>query len=86
MLRQNNCTRILEIITPEKKAFEGEVTSVKFPGIAGGFEILNNHAPIISALAKGDIRIITADNKTETLAINGGVIEMQNNKIIVLAD
>ena len=51
-----------------------------------GFEILNNHAPIISALAKGDIRIITADNKTETLAINGGVIEMQNNKIIVLAD
>jgi len=76
---------ILEIITPEKKAFEGEVTSVKFPGISGGFEILNNHAPIISALAKGDI-IITADNKTETLPINGGVIEMQNNKIIVLAD
>ena len=86
MLRQNNYAMILEIITPEKKAFEGEVTSVKFPGISGGFEILNNHAPIISALAKGDIRIITADNKTETLAINGGVIEMQNNKIIVLVD
>jgi len=77
---------ILEIITPEKKAFEGEVTSVKLPGFSGGFEILNNHAPIISTLTKGDIRIITVDNKTETLAINGGVIEMQNNKIIVLAD
>ena len=51
-----------------------------------GFEILNNHAPIISALTKGDIKIITADNKIETLAINGGVIEMQNNKIIVLAN
>ena len=77
---------ILEIITPEKKAFEGEVTSVKFPGVSGGFEILKNHAPIISALPKGDIRIITSDNKTEILTINGGVIETQNNKIIVLAD
>ena len=76
----------LEIITPEKKAFEGEVTSVKFPGISGGFEILNNHAPIISALTKGDIKIITSDKKTEHFSINGGVIEMQNNKIIVLAD
>ena len=56
---------ILEIITPEKKEFEGGVTSVKFPGISGGFEILNNHAPIISALGKGDIRVITADKKTE---------------------
>ena len=77
---------ILEIITPEKQVFTGEVTSVKFPGIAGEFEILNNHAPIISTLGKGDIRIITTDNKTENFDINGGVIEMQNNKIIVLAD
>jgi|TARA_B110000263_G_scaffold142891_1_gene124036 F-type H+-transporting ATPase subunit epsilon len=83
---QNNCVMILEIITPEKKAFEGEVTSVKFPGISGGFEILNNHAPIISTLGKGDIRVITADKKTENFAINGGVIEMKNNKIIVLAE
>ena len=79
---QNNCVMILEIITPEKKAFEGEVTSVKFPGISGGFEILNNHAPIISTLGKGDIRVITADKKTENFAINGGVIEMKNNKIL----
>ncbi len=77
---------ILEIITPEKKVFEGEVTSVKFPGISGEFEILNNHAPIISTLTNGDIRVITLDNSTENFTINGGVIEMQNNKIIVLAD
>ena len=77
---------ILEIITPEKKAFEGVVTSVKFPGISGGFEILNNHAPIISTLSKGVIRVINDNNNTEKFEINGGVVEMQNNKIIILAD
>ena len=76
----------LEIITPEKELFTGEVTSVKFPGTNGGFEILNNHAPIISTLGKGEIRVITTDKNTEKFEINGGVIEMQNNKIIVLAD
>ena len=77
---------ILEIITLEKQVFSGEVTSVQFPGINGGFEILNNHAPIISTLGKGEIRVITTDKNTEKFDINGGVIEMQNNKIIVLAD
>ena len=77
---------ILEIITPEKEIFNGEVTSVKFPGTNGEFEILNNHAPIISTLEKGEIRIITSNKNTENFNINGGVIEMQNNKIIVLAD
>ena len=75
----------LEIITPEKQVFSGEVTSVKFPGTTGEFEILNNHAPIISTLSEGEIRVITANN-TEKFSINGGVIEMQNNKIIVLAE
>ena len=76
----------LEIITPEKKLFSGDVTSIKLPGINGGFEILNNHAPIISALGEGEIRVITNEKKTEHFNINGGVIEMKNNKIIVLAD
>ena len=66
---------ILEIITPEKQVFSGEVTSVQFPGINGGFEILNNHAPIISTLGKGEIRVITTDKNTEKFDINGGVIE-----------
>jgi|TARA_B110000196_G_C20631105_1_gene424077 F-type H+-transporting ATPase subunit epsilon len=77
---------ILEIITPEKGLFSGEVNSVKFPGTNGGFEILNSHAPIISTLGKGEIRVITTEKNTEKFNINSGVIEMQNNKIIVLVE
>ena len=76
----------LEIVTPEKELFSGQVTSVKFPGTNGEFEILNNHAPIISTLSEGKIRVITDQNKTEYFEINSGVIEMQKNKIIVLAE
>ena len=76
----------LEIITPEKAIFKGEASSVKLPGTTGEFEILNNHAPIISTLTKGNVRVITNQNKIETFAINGGVIELQKNKIIVLAE
>ena len=77
---------LLDILTPEKKLFEGEVKSVKFPGTNGEFEILNNHAPIISTLTKGEIRVLNIKSKKEIFNINGGVIEIQNNKIIVLAD
>ena len=77
---------LLEIITPEIKLFEGEVTSVKFPGTDGEFGVLNNHAPIISTLTKGSIVVIDNNNESKNFEINGGVIEMQNNKIIVLAD
>lgn len=77
---------ILEIITPEKKMFNGEVNSVKFPGTNGEFEILNNHAPIVSTLCAGKIRVIDINKNIEKFDIKGGVIEMQNNKIIVLAE
>ena len=77
---------ILEIITPEKQVFTGKVSSVRFPGTSGEFEVQNNHAPIISTLTSGEIRVITSDNNTENFDINGGVIEMQNNRITVLAD
>ena len=77
---------LLEIITPETKVFEGEVKSVKLPGIDGKFEILNNHAPIISTLSAGQIRIVDNNDERKFFNINGGVIEMQNNNIIVLAD
>ena len=76
----------LEIITAESQLYSGEVTSVKLPGMDGEFEILDNHAPVISTLDKGIIRVIDNNNKTENFEVNGGVIEMQNNKIIVLAD
>ena len=76
----------LEIITPEKQIFNGEVISVKLPGKTGEFEILNNHATIISTLSEGEIRVITSTNDTQKFSIMGGVIEMLNNKIIVLAE
>ena len=76
----------LEIITPEKQLYTGEVSSVLLPGVDGKFEVLNNHAPIISSLTKGQVRIINNKLQTEIIDINGGVIEIQNNKIIVLAD
>ena len=77
---------LLDILTPEKLLFEGEIKSVKLPGTTGEFEILNNHAPIISTLSKGEICVTNTNNDKEKFNINGGVIEMQNNKIIVLAD
>lgn len=77
---------LLEIITPETKVYEGEVKSILLPGTNGKFEILNNHAPIISTLTVGQVRIINKNDEKELFDINGGVIEMQNNKIIVLAD
>jgi len=77
---------LLDILTPEKLLYEGEIRSVKLPGTNGEFEILNNHAPIISTLSKGEICVTNTNNDKEKFNINGGVIEMQNNKIIVLAD
>ncbi|GAB3927985.1 ATP synthase F1 subunit epsilon [Mucilaginibacter myungsuensis] len=77
---------ILEILTPDKKVFEGEVTSVTLPGTLGSFEILNHHAPIISTLEDGKL-IVRGGGKTEDVyLIHGGVVEANNNKVIVLAE
>ncbi|HEC44606.1 MAG TPA: ATP synthase F1 subunit epsilon [Bacteroides sp.] len=76
----------LQIITPDKKVFDGEVKLVQVPGSKGSFQVLNNHAPIISTLENGVIKIIDASDKTSTISINGGVIEVKNNKIIILAE
>jgi F-type H+-transporting ATPase subunit epsilon len=77
---------LVEIITPDAKLFKGEVLSIELPGTNGRFEILNDHAPIISTLTAGEISIAIETGQKESFEINGGVIEMQNNKIIVLAD
>jgi F-type H+-transporting ATPase subunit epsilon len=76
----------LEIITPEKKLFDGEVVSIKLPGSDGSFGILNNHAPIIASLKKGTLKITTSNNSIQQFDINGGVVEVLNNKVIVLAE
>jgi len=74
----------LEILTPDKKVFEGEVTSVTVPGTMGSFEILNNHAPIISTLEDGKLTVRGA--KDDVFLIKGGVVEVNNNKVMVLAE
>ena len=76
----------IEIITPDKKVFEGEVSSAQFPGSNGSFEVLNNHAAIISALEKGNLKIKTTKGEVKSFVIDGGVVEVVNNKIIVLAE
>jgi F-type H+-transporting ATPase subunit epsilon len=75
----------LEIITPDKKVFEGEVSVATFPGTQGSFQVLNNHAPIISTLENGEIRLTTAAGQ-QFFQVEGGVVEVLNNKIIVLAE
>lgn len=75
----------LEIITPDKKVFAGEVNSATFPGSKGSFQVLTNHAPLISTLAKGTVTYVTKEG-TQTLAVEGGVVEVLNNKISVLAE
>lgn len=76
----------LEIITPEKTIYNGTVNLVQMPGIDGSFEILNNHAPIIAVLKKGKVKIKGQNEKFEFIEIKGGVVEVLNNKIIILAD
>ncbi|PKV66402.1 ATP synthase F1 subunit epsilon [Pontibacter ramchanderi] len=75
----------LEIITPDKKVFAGEVEAAQFPGTNGSFEVLNSHAPLISTLENGRIRITTKQGQT-FYNVDGGVVEVLNNKIIVLAE
>lgn len=75
----------IEIITPEKRLFEGEADLVQLPGIDGLFEILKNHAPMIAALGKGKVKI-GINNEYKYLEINGGIAEVLNNKILVLAE
>lgn len=76
----------VEIISPGKKVFAGEVKLIQIPGSKGSFEILNNHAPIISSLDKGTIKVIDMNDKVSVFEVNGGVVENKANKTIVLVE
>ncbi|HEY5688172.1 MAG TPA: F0F1 ATP synthase subunit epsilon [Yeosuana sp.] len=90
----------LEIVSPEATLFSGEVDSVTVPGVNGGFEMLKDHAPIVSLLKEGFVKIsgnitlneevqnkfIKGEKNTTLLKISSGTIEMKDNKVIVLAD
>ncbi len=75
----------IEIITPDKKVFAGEATSASFPGTQGSFQILNHHAPLVSTLGKGEV-IVESKEGQKTYIVDGGVVEVLNNKILVLAE
>jgi F-type H+-transporting ATPase subunit epsilon len=93
---------LLEIVSPEGHLFKGGVTSVTVPGIDGEFQMLNNHANIVSVLAKGNIKVEVPDFATNTefstkfiksekdkkflLPIQSGTLELKDNRIIILVD
>lgn len=75
----------LEIITPDRKVFTGEASAVTFPGIEGQFQVLNNHAPLVSTLAKGPVTIQTSTGQ-QVFTVDGGVVEVLRNRVLVLAE
>jgi F-type H+-transporting ATPase subunit epsilon len=76
----------LEIITPEKKVFEGEVSLASFPGADGSFQVLNNHAPLVGLLKAGVVEYKTKEATRSQVKITGGVVEVLKNKVVLLAD
>jgi F-type H+-transporting ATPase subunit epsilon len=76
----------LEILTPERKIFSGEVYGVQLPGIGGSFELLDKHAPMVSALKSGTLKILKDKNSTTAYTIKSGFAEVLNNKVSVLVE
>ena len=76
----------LEILTPEKKLYSGDVYGVQLPGITGLFEVLDKHAPLVSALTKGKLKVLRERNSFENFSIQGGFVEVLNNKVTVLVE
>ena len=77
---------VLEILTPEKKLYSGDVYGVQLPGISGLFEVLDKHAPIVSALGKGNVKILKTKTEFENYSIQSGFVEVLNNKATVLIE
>jgi len=79
---------LLEILTPEKRIYSGDVYGVQLPGISGLFEVLNRHAPMVSALTKGRIKVLVNQKggNNQLFSIEGGFVEILNNKATVLVE
>lgn len=76
----------LEVITPAKIIFKGDIESVTIPGVEGSFQVLKNHAPLISVFDIGLVKISIGNNKIKYFATGGGTVEVLNNNVLVLAD
>ena len=75
----------LDIITPDRKVFSGEASAVTFPGSEGQFQVLNDHAPLVSTLARGPVVVQTATGQ-QSFTVDGGVVEVLQNNVLVLAE
>lgn len=76
----------VEIITPDRSLFNGEAKAVSMPGIDGDLGILDNHAPLITALKAGDVKVTTPDGSDKLFTLKGGTAEVLNNKVLILAE
>ncbi len=74
----------ITVLSPDKEIFQGEITSVKVPGVNGQFEILRNHAPIVSALVEGPVRLLKTGGEKVTFSIEKGFLEVLNNEVSLL--
>ncbi|MFN7326504.1 MAG: ATP synthase F1 subunit epsilon [Chitinophagales bacterium] len=74
----------LTILSPDKEIFTGSVKSVQAPGLDGSFQLLENHAPIVSALGKGAVTVVTDSGEKLRFAVEGGFLEMLNNEVSLL--
>jgi F-type H+-transporting ATPase subunit epsilon len=77
---------LLEIITPDQKVYAGDVKLIQVPGLDGSFEIMHKHAPIIAIIGHGKVKVIAESGEKKFFDIDGGVIEVKDNKIILLAE
>lgn len=76
----------LEIISPEKKILSRKVYEVTLPGVVGSFQVLKNHAPLITSLEKGEIRFMLDDSSVHAVPIEGGFVEVIDNKVIAIVE
>jgi F-type H+-transporting ATPase subunit epsilon len=76
----------LEIITPDKELFKGEAKRVTVPGVDGSMGFLDHHAPLITVLKAGDVKVLLPDGKEKKFPVHGGVVEVSNNLVTVLAE
>ncbi|MCL5267768.1 MAG: F0F1 ATP synthase subunit epsilon [Bacteroidetes bacterium] len=76
----------LEIVTPQKSVFSGSVESFNAPGSVGAFQVLHNHAPLLSAITVGEVRFMDQSGEESIYATSGGFVEVNNNNVIFLAD
>jgi F-type H+-transporting ATPase subunit epsilon len=76
----------LEIVTPKKVVFSGDVTSFSAPGVVGSFQVLRNHAPLLSATTVGAVKVVDAAGAETRYATSGGFVEVNDNKVVMLAE